>query len=1047
MSTYYTFNDSDDSDKDDQEGGSEGMVTATVDRRNSGPDHYEVPKGIKLLADSKGSKYVTIDAPTTLDTSPADMLKQIQEADSSFKLNGSSSLIDTKLKENRMYCMVSNSWVRDFVDFVSSDSDKKENPGPVDNSFLFDKKFEGTKLKKSLSRTREFSVVTVPVWELLMQWFGGGPRVERLCYKKHGSIQIDQSGHDLRVISSKDMNHYRRLNYPKNTSVQQLKEDLCKIFDLDVGKVRLFDYFQEKPHARLDKKTGNRDPISDKNLVEDNWILIENERDDGTYLIKKTSSYMPSGYGGYGGYHDDTDKVTGDPAATPGTVGLLNIGNTCYMASTLQCLSNIPQLKEYFVSDEYKAEINEDNPLACDGKLVEAFGGIMHKLWDNEGDVVEPRGFKAVISDIKPEFAGWEQHDSQELLSHILDGLHEEVNRIKRKPATEKPLGNGRPDEVVAKESLDTYKLRNDSKISDLFTGMFKSTVKCPDASCQNVSVTFDPYMILQLPLQTEEEMYHTLHIIFVNAGPNYSKVNPPVEKFNVVAPKHGPLFLLRRVVAKRKNIPSNSVMLTKVSNSRIVKRYADGDDLASISSVDAIVAFYVENADTFLDSTVALDVDWRRRLEIAPERYDGAISGDAQSTSSSSDGYGSPDDLEDLEDSQDEKSEKENDKSKSNNKKQGSKGEPEAEDDLKPPICFPGCPWVAGDVWQGHYQYEDSEQLLRMEIVDVKMIDNNNFKVEAMFDTREDTFVNDAKYKSHSAFQMSGTYTRKNKPHSSSNNKNTKKSVIAKKKKSTSRWGKKNRTSQISNEKSSVVENKQQENIEEDFTDGSITFQPSSDEATLFKGETSTYARYGRYQNDAQEESREPMITVGFVDTHHKFFWGKVNNLQQFKRGEIFAQRMESRAWNATLTDLNSNKPGTSKAKGNRKTIKNTTPGPILQIPEIQPQDQRVAVLLCHRRKRSWGSGPNGRDMGSRWATHTHFNVPSVTLLHQKASEGDLYSHIQELFKGMLEASGKSMDVNEMMHKMSLIRVNHKFETPSYEKKNERETSNRTGN
>ncbi len=54
----------------------------------------------------------------------------------------------------------------------------------------------------------------------------------------------------------------------------------------------------------------------------------------------------------------------GTPEA-PGVVGLHNIGNTCFMNSMLQCLSNSKPLTEYFLSDRYLEELNVDNVLGC----------------------------------------------------------------------------------------------------------------------------------------------------------------------------------------------------------------------------------------------------------------------------------------------------------------------------------------------------------------------------------------------------------------------------------------------------------------------------------------------------------------------------------------------------------------------------------------------------------------------------------------------------------------------------------------------------------
>ena len=47
-----------------------------------------------------------------------------------------------------------------------------------------------------------------------------------------------------------------------------------------------------------------------------------------------------------------------------------------------------------------------------------------------------------------PQFSGYQQQDSQELMAFLLDGLHEDLNRIMKKPYVEKKDDDGRPDEV-----------------------------------------------------------------------------------------------------------------------------------------------------------------------------------------------------------------------------------------------------------------------------------------------------------------------------------------------------------------------------------------------------------------------------------------------------------------------------------------------------------------------------------------------------------------------------------------------------------------------
>ena len=60
--------------------------------------------------------------------------------------------------------------------------------------------------------------------------------------------------------------------------------------------------------------------------------------------------------------------------------------------------------------------------------------------------------FQWTIGKYAPRFNGFQQHDSQELLAFLLDGLHEDLNRVHDKPYVELKDSDGRPDEIVAKE-------------------------------------------------------------------------------------------------------------------------------------------------------------------------------------------------------------------------------------------------------------------------------------------------------------------------------------------------------------------------------------------------------------------------------------------------------------------------------------------------------------------------------------------------------------------------------------------------------------------
>ncbi|EGR29915.1 ubiquitin carboxyl-terminal hydrolase family protein, putative [Ichthyophthirius multifiliis] len=198
-----------------------------------------------------------------------------------------------------------------------------------------------------------------------------------------------------------------------------------------------------------------------------------------------------------------------------GICGLNNLGNTCFMNSALQCMSNTEYLTYYFLKKYFKNEINLTNPLGTNGKLVKQYSQFIKNLWISTENVFQPLGIKRAIASLQNMFAGYQQHDSQEFLSFILDGLHEDLNRIKQKAFTEQIDSNGEYDNIVSKKSWINHLKRNQSIIVDIMQGQFKSKVKCPE--CGKKSVTFDPFLTCTLPIPHQQLKNIDLYYIFVN--------------------------------------------------------------------------------------------------------------------------------------------------------------------------------------------------------------------------------------------------------------------------------------------------------------------------------------------------------------------------------------------------------------------------------------------------------------------------------------------------------------------------------------------------
>lgn len=189
-----------------------------------------------------------------------------------------------------------------------------------------------------------------------------------------------------------------------------------------------------------------------------------------------------------------------DPSSRKGITGLVNLGNTCFMNSALQCLSHCKELVKYFLTDEFLKEINPSIKYGTGGEIAKAFKSLLEQIWLEHNSSIHPSNFRNIFIRFAKQFAGYSQHDSHEMLTFMLDGLHEDLNRNKEKKYFEvKEQKEDESDESASQRFLSNYKQRDDSIISDLFFGQYRSKVECN--VCGKISITYDPFMCLTVPI------------------------------------------------------------------------------------------------------------------------------------------------------------------------------------------------------------------------------------------------------------------------------------------------------------------------------------------------------------------------------------------------------------------------------------------------------------------------------------------------------------------------------------------------------------------
>ncbi|XP_048482741.1 ubiquitin carboxyl-terminal hydrolase 4 [Plutella xylostella] len=220
------------------------------------------------------------------------------------------------------------------------------------------------------------------------------------------------------------------------------------------------------------------------------------------------------------------------PGATPAATGIKNHGNTCYMNAVLQCLSHTDVIAEYFVLDHYKVDLQKRNKInskkyGTRGEVTEQLASLLKALWACRYTPDLSTAFKGVVERHGTQYRGNSQHDAQEFLFWLLDKVHEDLNTATKKRYKTIKNTCGKPDEVVAAETLANHARRNSSFVQAVFQAQYRSALTC--AQCARTSCTFDPFhcVSVQLPPRAPAAVPSPLpvHVVYVNQLPRQVKI------------------------------------------------------------------------------------------------------------------------------------------------------------------------------------------------------------------------------------------------------------------------------------------------------------------------------------------------------------------------------------------------------------------------------------------------------------------------------------------------------------------------------------------
>ncbi|XP_060759065.1 ubiquitin carboxyl-terminal hydrolase 15-like isoform X4 [Neoarius graeffei] len=508
------------------------------------------------------------------------------------------ALLKTQLRKGDTWYLIDSHWFKQWKKYVGFDSwdkyqmgDQNVYPGPVDNSGLL-KDGDVLAIKEHLIDELDYILVPTEGWNKLVSWYGltegqepiARKVVEQGMFVKHCKVEVYLT--ELKLCEDSNIDNVITRRFSKADTIDTIEKEMRKLFSIpDEKETRLWNKYMSNTFEPLNKPDST---IQDAGLYQGQVLVIEQKNEDGTWPRGssmpnvKNSSYSLSSYPPYTSYEYSDQSRHSEKA---GLCGLSNLGNTCFMNSATQCLSNIPPLTEYFLKDKYQDELNEDNPLGMKGEIAKAYAELTKQLWSGKYSYVTPRPFKTQVGRFAPQFSGYQQQDSHELLAFLLDGLHEDLNRIRKKPYIQLKDADGRPDKVVAEEAWENHIKRNDSIIVDIFHGLFKSTLVCP--VCSKISVTFDPFCYLTLPLPMKKE--RTLEVYLVRLDP----LTKPTQ-YKLTVPKVGYISDLCGSLSALSGVPAEKMIVTDIYNHRFHRIFATNENLSSIMERDDIYVHWI---------------------------------------------------------------------------------------------------------------------------------------------------------------------------------------------------------------------------------------------------------------------------------------------------------------------------------------------------------------------------------------------------------------------------------------------------------------------
>jgi ubiquitin C-terminal hydrolase len=210
----------------------------------------------------------------------------------------------------------------------------------------------------------------------------------------------------------------------------------------------------------------------------------------------------------------------------PTLIGLQNVGATCFMNSTLQCLSQTKGLTNYFLDEKNKQTILNNNIAKKNPneyQLSPVYLELIQNLWKDKGPkYYAPYNFMNRVNAMNPLFQKGQAGDAKDFIIFVLEQMHRELKKPLNLNNINENLPINQYDKKLTLMNFFNEFTKETSVLSDLFFGFNETTNVClhckynynsqnkPNPICYNYGI----FNVLIFPLEEVKKMKNNMNLM-----------------------------------------------------------------------------------------------------------------------------------------------------------------------------------------------------------------------------------------------------------------------------------------------------------------------------------------------------------------------------------------------------------------------------------------------------------------------------------------------------------------------------------------------------